>query len=238
MISVILPARNEEQRLPHCLDILQTWAADVISPVEILVVCNGCTDNTEKIANAYAKRNKRIRVLLSEPGKGVAVRTGMLAALGYHRLFSDVDLSVSPDQWGPMIGKTDVMIASREGRGSHRQDETWLRHLSGRAFNLATVMLLPELRGFQDTQCGLKVFSGLAAVDIFRRCTQRGWAFDIEALYLAQRLGYSVQETPVIWINDNRSHVRLWPDAWNMLRDVWQIRKHHVLNRDQTATTA
>jgi len=227
-LSIILPAKNEAQRLPSCMAWLHHWsiANPITRSIEIVIVENGSTDNTAQIAHTYLDRWNKIQVLHSAPGKGAAVRLGMLAATGNWRMMADVDLSSPPASWPRLFAATDlapVVIGSREMPGSCRQDETALRHVTGRVFNRLAQSLAP---GVHDTQCGFKLFRADVALKIFSQTTLDGFAFDVEALTIARRLGCPVIEIGLPWRNDPLTTVRLGSDGLQMALDLLRIHRN------------
>jgi len=167
-------------------------------------------------------------VQVERPGKGLAVRTGMLAARGDYRFICDADLSMPIDQVSrflpPAAQAADIAIASREVPGSARHDEPAYRHLIGRAFNLLVRRLtIPEI---QDTQCGFKCFRRAVAEDLFRVQRLDGWTFDVEILYVALRRGYRIIEIPIPWYYNPGSRVRVVRDSLTMFTDLFRIRRN------------
>ena len=226
-LSVIIPAYNEERRLPATLDTLQAYLSLQSFPFEILVVDNASTDRTPDLVREFARRIPAVR-LVQTPlrGKGVAVRTGMLQAKGRYRFLCDADLSMPVEEFDrfypPRLNDADVAIGSREAKGARRFDEPPYRHLTGRVFSLAVKLLI--LRGFEDTQCGFKCFRDAVAEDLFSRQRSNGWSFDVEVLYLARRLGYRIREVPISWYYQSDSRVRLMGDSLRMFFDLLRIR--------------
>jgi dolichyl-phosphate beta-glucosyltransferase len=162
------------------------------------------------------------------PGKGWAVRQGMVAAMGDYRFICDADLSMPIEEitqfFPPALADAPVAIASREAPGAVRYDEPEVRHLIGRAFNtLVRLMVLP---GLQDTQCGFKCFRADAAQAIFPLLTIRGWTFDVEALFIARRLGYAITEVPIHWRYQKFSRVKVLRDSLHMAADLLRIRRN------------
>lgn len=227
-LSVLIPARNEEARLPHTLEQTLAFlnAQDYAS--EVLVIENGSRDRTFEIAQDFARRHPNLRVIREEqPGKGRAVRRGMLEASGRFRFMCDADLSMSIEQVNrflPPASQADIAIASREAAGAIRDDEPLYRHIGGRLVNLAIRLLI--LPGLHDTQCGFKCFTAAAAEQLFRRQTLPGWSFDIEILYLARRLGFSVREIPIRWRFDPETKLNAVQDAFRMMRDIFRIHRN------------
>jgi hypothetical protein len=159
-------------------------------------------------------------------GKGRAVKIGVGVARGDRVVFADADLSTPIEE---VIGLADqlsdqsqVVIATREGSGARRVGEPYLRHLMGRVFNLIVQML--AVRGIQDTQCGFKAFTRAAAHDVFGRQQIVGFGFDVEVLFIARRLGYTIKEVPVTWQYAASSRVDPVRDTIRMLRDVLVVR--------------
>jgi hypothetical protein len=122
----------------------------------------------------------------------------------------------------PALTDFDVAIGSREVRGAVRYDEPWMRHLGGRLINLAIrFLILPQ---FQDTQCGFKCFRGASVPVLFGRQTLNAWSFDVELLFIAERLGYRVVEIPIDWYYRPESKVNALRDGLRMIDDIARIR--------------
>jgi dolichyl-phosphate beta-glucosyltransferase len=227
LLSIIIPAHNEESRLPHSLEQVFAFLENQSYPFEVVVVENGSTDRTLELAQDYASRHPDLRVLHeARRGKGLAVRRGMLEARGQYRFMCDADLSMPIEEVSkflpPALSGFDVAIGSREVRGAVRYDEPAYRHLGGRLVNLVIRLLI--LPGLQDTQCGFKCFRREAAESLFHRQVMDGWSFDVEVLYLAERAGYKIAEVPVDWYYRPESKVRAVRDALRMVSDIFQIR--------------
>lgn len=226
-LSLIIPAHNEETRLPETLRQVLEFAAGQTYPMEILVIENGSTDRTFQIAQDYALRNPAIRVLQnSQRGKGRAVRQGILAARGEFRFMCDVDFSMPVGEISrflpPSLESYDVAIASREAAGAVRYGEPYYRHFVGRIYNgLIRLLALP---GLQDTQCGFKCFRGVVAEELFKRQTLTGWSFDVEILFIARQLGYRIVELPVHWYYNPHSKIKVIRDSFRMGVDLLTIR--------------
>jgi dolichyl-phosphate beta-glucosyltransferase len=223
--SIIIPAHNEQNRLPGTLQQILQFINQQSFPSEVLVVENGSTDNTYGIAQKFAMQHENVYVLQSEKGKGAAVQHGMLAAKGNYRFMCDADLSMPVDEIvkfiPPKLQNFDIAIASREAKGSVRYDEPSYRHLGGRGINFIIQSLI--LPGLNDTQCGFKCFRAEVATDIFSRQTLHGWSFDIELLYIARRHGYHIVEVPIHWYHFSDSKVSALRDAVHMISDIFRI---------------
>ncbi len=226
-LSVVIPAYNEERRLPATLETLCGRLQQAGYSHEVLVVDDGSRDGTVAAVEHAARRYPELRLIRApHRGKGHAVKTGMLAAQGDYVLFSDADLSVPVDQMlrfpEALADAFEVAIASREGPGARRHGEPSYLHLMGRVFNLLVQAL--AVPGVQDTQCGLKCFTRDSAQAVFSRVTIDGFGFDVEALYLARKLGYQVREIPVEWRHVPQSRVNPLRDTLDMFLDVLRVR--------------
>lgn len=226
-LSIIIPAHNEALRLPKTLERVAAFVRAQSYPCEVLVVENGSKDDTAAIARAWQEHLPELRVLsLDQPGKGNAVKAGMLAARGACRYMADTDLSVPleeiPRFLDAMQAGAQVAIGSREAPGALRLGEPFYRHWSGRVFNLLVRWWV--LPGIQDTQCGFKCFSAKAAEALFPLQTMDGWSFDVEVLAAAQQNGYRVQEVPVTWTYGAGSRIKPLRDAAALVWELWKIR--------------
>ena len=226
-LSIVIPAHNEESRLPRTLEQVFAFLAEQDYAAEVIVVENGSTDRTLELAQGFAASHPALRVIQAQGrGKGLAVRLGMTEARADYRFICDADLSMPIQEIAKFLPPTlegfDIAIGSREAPGSVRYDEPAYRHWGGRAINLAIRLLI--LPGLQDTQCGFKCFTAAAAESLFPRQTLTGWSFDIELLYLARRARMRIREIPIHWYYGPDSKVRAVSDALKMLRDILQIR--------------
>jgi glycosyltransferase involved in cell wall biosynthesis len=233
LLSIILPAHNEQERLPDSLTRILAFLASESPQAEVLVVENGSTDRTAEVAGAFARSHANVRVLReARRGKGLAVRRGMLDAAGDYRFICDVDLSMPIEQvpcFLPPAVDSPIAIASREAPGAVRYGEPPHRHWIGRGFNLLVRLL--AVPGLQDTQCGFKCFRADAADELFRLQVLDGWTFDVEVLFLARRRGYRVVEVPIPWYYAPGSRVRLARDSFAMLADLLRIRWYAARGR-------
>jgi len=234
-ISIIIPAYNEARRLPTTLEeVLGYLRGAGFSSAEVLVVDDGSRDQTAGIAREFASRHPEIR-LLENPGnrgKGYSVRHGMLKAQGDWILFTDADLSAP-------IAELDKLLAAARERGarvaigSRALDrslitihQSMFREQAGRIFNLC-MRMVTGLR-LWDTQCGFKLFEAHAAREIFRRQKLDGFSFDVEALFLARKLGFRTVEVPVHWSHAEGTKVKMFSDSLLMFVDLFQIRWNHL----------
>jgi dolichyl-phosphate beta-glucosyltransferase len=229
LLSIIIPAHNEEARLPITLPRVLAHMDSRSYETELIIVDSGSDDRTGAIAADYAQSRPDVDWLrVNRSGKGLAVRNGMFAASGEYRFICDADLSMPIDQVDrflpPQLDGVDIAIASREAPGAVRYGEPVYRHLIGRGFNtLVRALAIPRL---QDTQCGFKCFRGEVAEDVFRRQVLEGWTFDVEVLYIALRLGFKVVEVPIPWHYNAGSRVHVFSDSVTMFLDLFRIRLH------------
>ncbi|MBI2453017.1 MAG: glycosyltransferase family 2 protein, partial [Parcubacteria group bacterium] len=214
-LSVVIPAYNEAKRLLNTLVAADEYLRRQSYEYEILVVNDGSKDNTADVVRQAEAFIKNLRLIdeRENHGKGYAVRKGMLEAKGDYRLFTDADNSTSLDQvekmWPEFEKGFDVVIGSRDIKGAELPvPQSWLRMRLGDIFNII-VQITSGLWGIWDTQCGFKGFTRKAAEELFSRATIERWAFDVEILALARKLGFRIREIPVRWVNDPNSKVRL-----------------------------
>jgi glycosyltransferase involved in cell wall biosynthesis len=227
-LSLVIPAYNEQARLPYTLAEIKRHVCAERLEYEVIVVDNGSRDATSVVVQQAAIQFPRLRLMRTDRrGKGLAVRTGVLAAQGDVIVFADADLSWSVDElprFQALVDERDaaLVIGSREGHGARRVGEPTYRHLMGRVFN--RVVQYVAVPGIEDSQCGFKAFSRSAALAIFRRQRLDGFGFDVEILYLARRLGYPITVVPLHWEHKENSRVEPIRDTLLMLSDVVSVR--------------
>lgn len=228
-LSVVVPAYNEEERLPRTLARLDEYYRAQPYSWDVAVVSDGSTDGTEALVKSFAKDHPEFRLIASRPnrGKGYVVRTGMLEAKGELVLFCDADLATPQEETEKLLDHmrqgADVAIGSRPLADSNLERHQPIhREVLGRAFNKAVQLL--AIRGVDDTQCGFKMFTRKAAQDVFRRCTFDGFSFDFEALLIARELGYRIDEVPIRWSHQEGSKVVMLRDGPRAIRDLVRLR--------------
>ena len=230
LISVVIPAYNEENRLPLTVNRIHGYLSRRSFPFEIIIVDDCSTDRTIEIAEQFCRSKHVTRLVRNSAnyGKGFSVKQGVLEARGHYILFSDADLSTPIEELERLLqtmmdGKCDIAIASRAHRDSDiRVFQPWYRSAMGQTFNKLVQML--AVKGFKDTQCGFKCFTRSAAMRIFPQQQLSRFSFDVEVLYIAQKAGYVIQEFPVTWINSPDSRVHVIADSARMLVDLLRIR--------------
>jgi len=231
-LSIIVPAFNEELRIPPTLERLHRFLSAQPMGYEIVVVDDGSNDRTCDVVNELATRIPNLRLLRYTPnrGKGAAVRRGMLDARGQIRVMCDADGSMPPDQLprllAPIIAcKAEISIGSRyaDGAKSDKPQPKWRVMWSRLCNRVIQRSLVP---GVRDTQCGFKAFTAQAARELFSVALIDGWAFDLEILALAKRRGYTIAEVGVEWADDGRSRVNPLKDLWKVIREMMTIKKN------------
>ena len=228
-LSIIIPAHNEENRLPSTLEQIFQFLGQQSFSSEVLVVENGSMDRTYEIAQGFTSDHPNLHVIQNDwRGKGLAIRRGVQEAQGEYLFLCDADLSMPVEEIGkfipPQLDHPDIAIASREAPGSKRINEPYYRHLTGRVFN--TLIRLLVLPGLQDTQCGFKCIRADIAHDIFPYQTLTGWAFDVELLYIARHHGYRIIEIPIQWYFNADSKISIFRDSLRMFLDLLLIRRN------------
>jgi dolichyl-phosphate beta-glucosyltransferase len=222
-VSIVIPAYNEESRLPSTLDAVIAYlsqeksAHSKFASAEIVVVDDGSRDGTAALVEN--RRHPSLRLLRNpgNRGKGYTVRHGMLEARGEWILYTDADLSAPIEELDKLIAAVErenvqVAIGSRAlDRSLVGVHQSAFREISGRAFNWVMRMItgLP----FRDTQCGFKLFRADAARAIFSRQTLDGFSFDVEDLVIAKVLGIKAIEVPVVWNNVEGTKVSAFSGA-------------------------
>lgn len=234
-ISVIIPAFNEEERLPQTLEHVSLYLRSLSFASEILVVDDGSTDHTAQVVSALARSIPNLFLLSngSNRGKGFSVRHGMLEAHGRIALFTDADLSAPIEESQKLftaLESADVAIGSRalNRRLIEIHQSRW-RELAGILFN--RVMRLLTGLPFEDTQCGFKAFAMPGSRIVFELQRIEDFGFDPEILFLAKRHGLRIVEVPVRWSHDPRTKVHVLRDSFRMLLDLLLILWNDLLGR-------
>ncbi|MCD4775657.1 MAG: glycosyltransferase [Candidatus Aegiribacteria sp.] len=232
-VSVIIPAYNEENRIGTFLDKLVTYCGNSVLIYEVIVVDDCSTDDTIGIIAQYEDQFEHFHLLRSKrnSGKGYSVKRGLFKAQGDICLFMDADGSVEPDEIEKNLeyirnNGYDIFIGSRVLRNSDQVLVTrWYREFMGKVFNFFVRLFL--FRDICDTQCGFKIFRREVIRPVFSRVHIDGFGFDLELLYLAQRMGYRIKECPVSWHHVDGAKVRLLWDSIGMLFNILQVRSRH-----------
>lgn len=238
-ISIVVPAFNEERRLPPTLlDMIDFFDSQPLS-YEIIVVDDGSTDSTSEVVRKFERVREQVKLfqLPKNYGKGHAVRVGVVNSRGNRILFADADGATPIQEFhrlqGALDAGADIAIGSRAlGSSDTRVSTSLHRKLLGRIFNFCVnTVLLPSIT---DTQCGFKLFTRASALFLFKRQKSDRFSFDVEILYIATKAGLSVQEVAINWNNIPGSKVSLLVDSLCMLRDVFKFRvRHRSVSQEQ-----
>lgn len=228
-ISIVVPAYNEESRIRASLEQIEAYLSASGREHEIIAVNDGSVDGTLTILEELQLSGMPLVIVGYERnrGKGYAVRQGMLAASKDLALMTDADLAAPIDQLPKLENALeqgfDIALGSREAEGALLPvRQPVYRQYGGRALNL--IIQAFATPGIKDTQCGFKLFRTPAARAIFGVSMIDGFGFDIEAIYLARRLGYGVKEVGITWSHQEGSRVRPFADGFRMVEDIWRIR--------------
>ena len=241
MLSVVVPAYNEEQRLPRTLETMRAFLDARGEEYEVIAVDDGSHDGTLALLTSAATAWPQLTVLPlgHNQGKGAAVRAGMLKSRGELRLFMDADLSTPMEELDALrsrIGeRCQVAIASRALPGTRiGVNQPWRRVVMGKTYNrMLRVVALP---GIHDSQCGFKLFTAEAAVRCFTPLQTPRFGFDAEVLLRARRLGYAVAEVPVQWSHMEDSRVSALRDSLQTLTDLLLLRVRLRTRRGRSRT--
>ncbi|MBW3634905.1 MAG: glycosyltransferase family 2 protein [Armatimonadetes bacterium] len=235
-LSILVPAYNEENRLPATLETIATYLQKRDFSHELIVVDDGSRDATREVVREFAAAHSWVRLVQYDDengaalnrGKGFAIRAGVEAAVGRDILFSDADLSTPIEEMERLLppisrGDCDIAIASRALPESNLAvHQPVHREFMGRTFNkIVQKMAVP---GIMDTQCGFKAFRGDVAKRLFALAQIDGFGFDPEILFLARKFGFKIQELPVTWCHRDDSRVNPLSAPFSMLRELCEIR--------------
>ena len=253
LVSIVIPAYNEEHRLPATLGRIGAYLARSGLDAEVLVVDDGSSDGTATLVETAARTGAvpveapgekgartegrvpvgRLRLVRNpgNQGKGYTFRHGVREATGTWVLFTDADLSTPIEDFEKLYARArdahlDIAIGSR-GLPDSRITlyQPFYRVWMGRSFN-RMVRLVAGLP-FHDTQCGFKLMARARVLPLIERMVVDRFAFDVELLFLAHRAGLSIAEIPVTWHNSPVSKVGLLRDPVTMIRDIWKIRRRY-----------
>jgi dolichyl-phosphate beta-glucosyltransferase len=228
-ISVVIPAYNEAGRIGPTIEAISAYLRERRFDYEVIVVSDGSTDSTDSAVQTYAAKDAGVRLVSYHPnrGKGFAVRTGMLKARSDSVLLSDADLATPIAELETLEKHAskglDVVVGSRALKESAIIGwRPWYRELSGKVFNkLVRLLAVPNIR---DSQCGFKYFKNGSAATIFSAARANGFGFDVEALYLAKKLGYNIGEVAVSWKNSPLTKVSVLRDTFPMICEIVRVR--------------
>jgi dolichyl-phosphate beta-glucosyltransferase len=227
-VSLVIPAYNEEKRLPGTLARIGEYVRERTGEEwEVLVVDDGSTDGTAaagRRAAALLPARCEVVTLSANRGKGAAIREGVARSRGERVLLSDADLSTPIEEWERLRDAgVPVAIGSRAlDEATVRKRQAWHRRALGKMIN--GIVRALAIGGIRDTQCGFKLFDGDLARDLFAGARIDRFAYDVEILALARARGISIAEIPVLWYNSPESKVSVVRDLFPTLRDLVRIR--------------
>ena len=231
-LSLIIPAYNEAGRIGNTVTQVCGYLDRQPYDWEVIVVADGGSKETADEARAAAGSRGSVRVIENDVnrGKGYSVRRGFLEARGDRRVFIDADLSLPVEGLAGMMARfdagADVVIASRTAPGSRIEGAPPAgRDVMSKLFNVAVQTI--ALPGIEDSQCGFKGFTAQAATTIFSQARSDRFGFDVEALFLARKHGYRIDELPVVCKYHGGSSVNRLSDGVRMFSDVLAIRLRH-----------
>jgi dolichyl-phosphate beta-glucosyltransferase len=241
-LSIVIPAYNEQARLPRTVLETMHWCSSRHLDFEVIIADDGSRDETLALGRLFEESDVRIRTIACpHMGKGAAVRMGILNAKGRCVLFMDADGATPLNEMTKLLAAigqgSDVAIGSRvvQQPGEVEVRTSWHRRIIGRTF--AFFVNLFAIEGVADTQCGFKMFRREAAAAIFSRQKVAGFAFDVEILFIAKKLSLKITEIPVNWAAQPGSKVNLVTDSIKMLWDISHIRWQHRHFQQEAATT-
>lgn len=233
MLSIVIPAYNEEGRLPATLGKTLGFLESAQLHCEVIVVDDGSQDGTADRVMEIARSSPSVRLirLAENAGKGFAVRSGFINAHGDRVLFMDADAATALDEiihLGDVMTETgaDIVIGSRAHLpGSHTTVKArWFRHVAGRVYH--QFVRIYGVSGIVDTQCGFKLFTRQAALAIASRMRMCGYSFDVEMLLIGRELGYDIREVSVNWTHQPGSKVDVVSDGMRMVADLVRVRRN------------
>ena len=225
-VSVVIPAYNEARRLPATLAGWHQYLSSQPFSSEVIVVDDGSRDATSSVANAAGAK---VLALRPNRGKGGAVKTGMLAAMGASIAYVDADLNIAPEYLSHALNVIDEgadLVAGQRDLSEYASAEGPVRLAAGGLVQLTRRTLVREVSDIRDTQCGFKVFRHQLAQAVFSRTRITSFAFDIEVLFVARKLGARIVELPVQTTFRDESTYNVRKHLPQFLRDIVEIRRN------------
>ena len=229
-LSLVIPMYNEQSIIEEAISTFYGFLKEKYEDFELIFVSDGSTDGCDNTVALAAKNDDRIKLCSYMPnhGKGYAVKTGMLEATGDIVIFTDCDNAYGTDavkRLADMMeeGKYDVVVGSRNLSSDGYEGYTFIRKVASKTY----IKAIAVAAGFKlsDAQCGIKGFTAEAAKRVFTNTEVERWAFDLEAIMIANKLGYKIGEMPVKIINHRESKIHVFSDSFKMLSDVRKIKK-------------
>lgn len=236
MLSIVIPAFNEEDRLQAAIRKTLDFLVNQSFKAELIIVCDGCTDNTAEISRKFINENTNIRVIEYSPnrGKGYAVKTGVMNSNGDLILFMDADYAVPIETMKDFINQVengyDIVIGARGLKNTKIiKHQNFFRELAGKVFGQLQKFILKI--PFDDTQCGFKLFKKNTAVKLFGEIKFDCSYFDAELIYLAYKKGYKIKEMPVVWTHDGTTRMPIGiMRTLDLLKKLFILKSLHKLD--------
>jgi dolichyl-phosphate beta-glucosyltransferase len=230
VLSIVIPAYNERERLPTTLNsYIEYLDGKGVFDYELIVVDDGSTDGTSERVNQDFSGKVRVLIQPKNMGKGAALRVGVVASTGEIVLLCDADGSTPIEELHKLMGQladgADLAIGSRKDSALVGEKQPFFRLILGKLFNAFVRVLLQS--DIEDTQCGFKLLKGKLARELFASMKINGFCYDVELLYLAKKLHCRIDEVPVLWVNDTRSKVNVITDPIKMFFDLFRIKIFH-----------
>ena len=229
-ISLVIPMYNEHSIIDEAIETFYTFMKETYEDFELIFVSDGSTDGCDNAVTLASKKDARIKLCSYMPnrGKGYAVKTGMLESTGDIVIFTDCDNAYGTDAVKRMAdmleeGKYDIVVGSRNLSSDGYEGYTFIRKLASKTY-IKTISIAAGFN-LSDAQCGIKGFTSAAAKRVFNNTEVERWAFDLEAIMIANKLGYNIGEMPVKIINHRESKIHVFSDSFKMLSDVRKIKK-------------
>ncbi|MBT3720498.1 glycosyltransferase family 2 protein [archaeon] len=226
LLSIIIPAYNEEKRIIKTLNKIQKYLLKKKISYEIIVVDDGSKDKTIQLIKKLKDNKIIVKQNSRNRGKGYSTKKGMLAASGKYALLTDADLSTpieELDKFLELIPKYDLVIGSRKTKESKLVvKQPFYRVLAGNVLPILVNIFV--LRGIKDTQCGFKLFNTNKCKILFKKQTIEGFAFDVELMYIAKKHHLKIKEQGVYWYNDLDSKFSLFKHTIPTILDLVKVR--------------
>jgi len=233
-LSIIIPVFNEQNKIQRDIFAVDRFLTSEGMTGEIIIVDDGSTDDTVKMAQKTAKTIQSecfIELLGQNRGKGCAVRTGILKSQGDYVLFADSGVCVpfTEAKIGLDLissGQCQIAHGSRKLSGCHiMRPQSRYRKICSKLFHWFLIYDIKRLGGLTDTQCGFKVYRGYVARELYAECRIERFMFDIEIILLALAKGYTIREFAVDWTCDPDSRLRPANEAFGVLRDLMKLKR-------------
>ncbi len=228
-LTLIIPTKDDHESILKNLQEIYNFLDSFVTEYEILVVSNGSSDDSISKINKFVKdSDKTKQIVLSEKGKGIAIREGINNSIYSNIVFVDADMSVKINELKNFVknGKllSGFVIGSRKLENSRNLNSPILRHLSGNIYSQIVKMLF-RIK-LKDTQCGFKAIDR----ELFSDCnkfTLNNFSFDLELILLAMKANIEIKEIPVTYIHDKSSSVKILNDSFTMFKDLLFLKKRY-----------